>query len=203
MIARRTVLTVVLLLWVPLPLFGQATVQGQVRVAGSLAPGAVVYLVPVNGTSPSMAPDTATIDQLHLRFVPEVLPIRIGTTVEFLNSDPIMHNVFSPARSGAGFDLGTYPQGDRRLYTFSAEGVYLLLCHVHPEMAAWIVVVPTPYFAVSNDEGAYRLQDVPPGTYKLLGWHRRGMLEEQLVQVLPGERRVRVSVGGSSRSQGR
>ena len=89
------------------------------------------------------------------------------------------------------------------MHTFSDEGVYLLLCHVHPEMAAWIVVVPTPYFAVSDDDGAFRLQDVPPGAYKLLAWHRRGTLEEQIVQVLPGERRVRVSVGGSSRSQGR
>ncbi len=184
-------------------LYGQATVQGEVRVTGRIAVDVVVYLVRASGPSPTTPQDTVTIDQQHLQFVPDVLPIQIGTTVEFLNSDPIMHNVFSPERSGAGFDLGTYPRGDSRFHTFSDSGVYLLLCHVHPQMVAWIVAVPTPYFSVTDDDGAFRIQEVPPGRYSLLGWHQRGELEEQTVEIRPGQRRVRVSVGASDRSRGR
>jgi plastocyanin len=160
-------------------------VEGALRAADLRAAGAVVYLVPAVGLVPT-ASDTVVLDQRELRFEPRVLAVQAGTTVEFLNSDPILHNVFSPRSRDDGFDLGTYPHGDSRPHTFTDPGAYVILCNVHPEMVAYIVVVPTPYHVVVDDESRFRLAALPPGRYTLAVWHYRAAPLERTVEIAAG-----------------
>lgn len=160
-------------------------IEGTLRSADLRAAGAVVYLVPTQGPV-AAAGDTVMLDQRDLRFEPGVLAVTLGTTVEFLNSDPILHNVFSPSGPDDGFDLGTYPHGDRRPHTFTEPGAYVILCNVHPEMAAYVVVVPTPYHVVADEEGRYRLAALPAGRYRLGVWQYRAAPLERTVDIAAG-----------------
>lgn len=173
------------------------SIDGAVTWLGRPAAAAVVELVSVVGaTPPRAAGDTVMIDQRHLRFAPNVLGVPVGTVVEFKNSDPIMHNVFSPARQGADFDLGTYPQEESRTHLFDQSGTFVILCHVHPEMAAWVVVSESPFVAVTDDEGAFSMEGIPPGEYEATIWYRRRSADGGLVTV-PSDTgsAIRIDVG--------
>ena len=198
--ARSLVLAVGMIVGTPLALSAQSLVRGTVQRRGRVVPDAVVQLIPVEQTSYPAVSDTALIDQVHLRFVPGVLAIQTGTTLQFRNSDPIMHNVFSPNRQGAQFNLGTYPQYESRPHTFSSPGRYVILCHVHPEMAAWITVVPTPYYETTDRNGAFRIRGVPPGSYRVQIWHRRTGTVERRAEVRAGVD-TRLTIDLSSRSR--
>jgi len=176
-------------------------VDGVVTAPGFPATGAVVYLMRQGESGlAATTSEAALIDQANLRFVPRVLAIPPGTTVDFRNSDPMMHNVFSPAFSGDPFDLGTYPRTEHRSHSFDRTGVYVILCHVHPEMAAYVVVVETPHTAVVDENGRFRLDGVPPGRYLLRVWHRRIPRFEQAVIVPPdGLHRLEVDLGTAGR----
>jgi plastocyanin len=152
-----------------------ATVAGAVLVGGAAARDAVVYLERLDGAAPRPVPARAVMDQKNLGFVPRVLPVVAGTTVEFTNSDDIQHNVFSPSRAADAFDLGTYGRGDARSVTMREAGDVLVLCNIHMEMEGHIVVVRDPWFAVTGADGRYRIADVPPGRYAVKMW-RRGWL---------------------------
>jgi hypothetical protein len=107
-------------------------------------------------------------------FNPHIMVVQQGTTVDFQNSDTVQHNVFWTAIGSdkkAGHNLGTWPKGDKRSYTFDRPGVVPLLCNVHPDMGAYIIVSPTPYFAETDDSGNYKIKDVPDGSYTLTVWH--------------------------------
>jgi plastocyanin len=184
---------------VPSAVTAQASVEGDVRWGGRPAPEAAVWLVPAEGTNFPPPSDRAVIDQSHLRFVPRVLPVQVGTIVEFPNSDPIMHNVFSPERRGAGFDLGTYAPGEQRSFTFGDIGVYVVLCHVHPEMVAWVIVVPTPYIGVTGRDGEFRIEGVPPGSYRMRTWYRRAEIGEEMLEIGADQDRVLVHISGPQR----
>jgi len=100
--------------------------------------------------------------------------VQQGTTVEFQNSDSVQHNVFWPSISGnkkEGHNLGTWPKGEKRPFTFSTPGVVPLLCNVHPEMEGYIVVSPTPYFAEADANGNFKIDNVPDGKYNVVAWH--------------------------------
>lgn len=166
----------------------QSTVSGAVRWGDGVGGGSVVWLVPAGrpaGTPP--AAGVAEIDQSHLRFEPALLVVRRGTSVRFLNSDDTMHNVFSPRRRGAGFNLGTYPRGESRTFLFRETGQYVVLCHVHPEMVAWVVVVPVELHAMASEEGRFRIDDVPRGSYRLVAWHHRKGTVEVDLRVAAGD----------------
>jgi plastocyanin len=173
-------------LWVP-PSGAQegATLQGVVQWGPASGPKPVVYLLSADGSPLESGPERAVIDQRHLRFRPVVLVAAVGSTVEFLNSDPVMHNVFSPGAAGVGFDLGTYEQGDRREHTFRELGEHVILCHVHPEMVAYVVVVPTKHHATVDEEGRFELRDVPAGAYQLNVWHHRLPPSQRTVRLSP------------------
>jgi hypothetical protein len=111
------------------------------------------------------------MDQKNLSFVPHVLPVLVGTKVNFLNSDDVLHNVFSPDNCGGKFNLGSWPKGQEKSYVFDKPCFVTLLCNVHPEMGAYIAVLETPYFAVTDKEGNYLIKNVPPGKYTLKIWH--------------------------------
>jgi plastocyanin len=126
-----------------------------------------------NAAPPDAAPTAApALRQRDQRFVPHVLPVLAGTTVEFPNDDPIFHNVFSLSRAGT-FDLGRYPKGSSRSRRFSSAGIVQVFCHIHADMSGYIVVLDNPFFVVPDAQGHFALDGVPPGDYRLVAWHER------------------------------
>lgn len=158
-------------------------IHGSVSVPAAGITGVAVYLVREGGRAPTASPVTTVMDQRDLKFVPRVVAVTPGSTVEFPNSDPVMHNVFHPSLDSGAFDLGTYPEGERRSFTFADEGAFVIFCHVHPEMIAYVVVVATPYRAVTDERGRFRLAGVAPGRYHLRTWHRRLQTLDQVISV--------------------
>jgi len=121
---------------------------------------------------------------MNLVFSPHVLPILVGTTVDFLNSDAVLHNVFSPDACADKFNLGTWPKGQIKSYQFKKECVSAtLLCKVHPEMEAFVVAVPTPYFAVTKPDGSFHIANVPDGAYTVKVWHPKLKATQKAVTV--------------------
>ncbi|MFY9549567.1 MAG: carboxypeptidase regulatory-like domain-containing protein [Thermoanaerobaculia bacterium] len=147
-------------------LHGKVTCKG-IRDCGD----AVVYVATIAGKSFPTPKEHAKVDQKNLVFVPHVLPILVGTTVDFLNSDAVLHNVFTPDACADKFNLGTWAQGETKSYTFKKECGAVLLCKVHPEMEAYVVAVPTPYYAMAQADGSYRIADLPDGSYTVKVWH--------------------------------
>ena len=144
---------------------------------------AVVYVAAIPGKTFPAPKEHAKMDQKTLVFTPRVLPVLVGATVDFLNSDKVLHNVFSPDACAEKFNLGTWPQGEIRSYTFKKECVAALLCKVHPEMEAFVVAVPTPYFAVAKADGSFQIADVPDGAYTVKVWHPKLKPAEKPVKV--------------------
>ena len=148
------------------------TIEGTVENALIRSGPAVVYLKNVKGEF--KAPDDLPVmDQEKLSFKPHVLPVLVGTTVKCPNSDTVQHNIFSPANSAKAFNLGLYPPGQSKDLKFEKVGVVPLLCNVHAEMSGFIVVLPNPYYAMTDKEGKYKIENVPPGEYKLSFWHEK------------------------------
>ena len=112
------------------------------------------------------------MDQRDLTFVPHVLPILAGSTVEFPNSDPVYHNVFSFSKTKI-FDLGRYPTGRSKAVTFNEPGLVKVYCDMHSQMNAFILVLANPYFTLTDEQGNYWIRDVPAGTYKVKAWFAR------------------------------
>jgi plastocyanin len=117
--------------------------------------------------------ENAQMNQKGLVFYPSVLPILAGTTVEFLNSDDVLHNVFCPDKCSK-FDLGSWKKGEKRSYTFKEIGCEsVILCNVHPEMEAYIVALQNPYFDIVGADGVFSINGVSPGTYTLKVWNKK------------------------------
>lgn len=144
---------------------------------------AVVYVDRIAGKTFPPPAAHAKVDQKGMLFIPHVLPVVIGTTVDFLNSDAVLHNVFSPDACAEKFNLGTWPQGKSKSYVFKKECMAVLLCNVHPEMEAFVAVVPTPYFAVTAPDGSYSIKDVPDGSYTVKVWHPKLKASQKGVTV--------------------
>ncbi len=159
-----------------------ATIEGTVTIAGRGATRAVVYLEGAK-EAPPRAPARVVMDQRNLAFAPTVLPVVRGTVVEFTNSDDVQHNVFSPSGAAKKFDLGSYSRGEARRVTFDQLGEIVVLCNIHMEMEARILVLRDPYFAISGATGAYAIADVPEGTYTLKVWRERWLSKTRTVEV--------------------
>ena len=144
---------------------------------------AVVYVGAIAGKTFPAPKDHAKIDQKNLVFTPHILPVLVGTTVDFLNSDAVLHNVFTPEACAEKFNLGTWPQGETKSYTFKKECAAVLLCKVHPEMEAYVVAVPTPYFASAKADGTFHIGDVPDGSYTVKVWHPKLKAAEKAATV--------------------
>src|SRR5262249_14549406 len=130
------------------------------------------------GALPSIRPEKPT-------FVPHVLAITRGSEVEFPNRDPVFHNVFSLSRAES-FDLGRYPRGSSKRVRFDSPGIVKVFCHIHSDMSAVVVVLDNPFFVSPDADGRYVLDGLPPGDYKVTGWHERAH---------PVTLRVRVDAG--------
>lgn len=159
------------------------TIVGGVTVRGHAQSGAVVYLDGQVAAPSVQPPPRLVMDQKDLAFVPGTLPVVRGTIVEFRNSDDVEHNVFSPSEVAKRFDLGTYRRGESRSVVFDRVGEVLVLCNIHMEMAASILVLRDPYFARTDSAGRYRIEGVPPGTYTLRVWRDEWSPHAQTVEV--------------------
>ena len=149
----------------------EGELRGAARTAGRTEPNVVVWLDVPSGPSGATAPEPV-LDQRNLRFFPQVLVVRVGTTVKFPNTDRVFHNVFS-FKDGKQFDLGVYPVGAVKHVRFDRPGVSRLFCNIHPKMAAYVVAVDSPYFAMSDERGAFSIQ-APAGTYTYHAWRAGG-----------------------------
>jgi plastocyanin len=145
--------------------------------------GVVVYLEGVPRAAGT--PPAARMEQKGERFVPRVLPVAVGTTVVFPNTDPIFHNVFSLSGAKA-FDLGRYPRGESKSVRFDKPGIVQVFCHIHSDMRAVVLVLDTSAWAVPDDDGHYALGSVPPGEYTLVTWHERAQPIRRKVHVIAG-----------------
>jgi plastocyanin len=124
----------------------------------------------------------AKLDQRNEAFVPHVLAIVAGTTVDFPNNDQTYHNVFSLS-STRPFDLGRYAAGRSKSIKFDRPGIVRVFCDIHSHMSAFILVFAHRHFAVTDDEGRYRLDNVPPGTYTVIAWNESAPSESRRVVV--------------------
>ena len=147
------------------------TISGKVSgVSGE----SVVYVDTIAGKTFPAPDKNPVVDQKGLLFQPHITVVQVGTTVEFLNSDTVAHNVFWTSVGGnkkLGHNLGTWPKGEKRPFKFDTPGAVPLLCNVHPEMAGYVVVVPTPYFVTTDKSGEYKIENVPDGSYTVTAWH--------------------------------
>lgn len=158
-----------------------AVVKGIVEGGKSIKKSpVVVYLAGLHAEFKKPAANP-TMDQRNMTFIPHILPVQTGATVDFLNNDEVRHNVFSPDHEK--YNLGTWPRGAIKQHTFAEQGVYTQLCNVHPEMEAFIVALDTPYFALTDKEGNFELKDVPPGEYTLKVWHEKLHFKKQQITV--------------------
>ncbi len=144
---------------------------------------AVVYLLGVKGP---VTPQHASVDQKSLVFVPYVTAVPVGSTVDFKNNDKVNHNIFS-ASAAKKFNLGTYNPGMSKPVTFDKPGAINLLCNVHSEMSAWVVVTENQYAAVSEHDGKFTINNVPAGTYKITAWSEKLKAQETSVTVADGK----------------
>lgn len=157
------------------------TIEGKVSPGGS-----VVFVDVIPGRTFPASTQQPVISQKGLTFNPHLTVVQQGTTIQFENDDSVQHNVFWPSVGGNkkfAHNLGTWPKGEKRPFKFDQAGVVPLLCNVHPEMSAYIVVSPTPYFAQADGSGNYKIDNVPDGNYSITAWHEGTKQQSKPVQV--------------------
>lgn len=159
-------------------------VTGTVTAKGLRTNADIVISLQAPGLSVTPLATPVDVDQKGMLFIPHVLPVVRGTTVRFLNSDPVPHNVFSPEGK---YNLGTWPRGEARDHKFDKPGVYTQLCRVHPEMESFVVVLETPYFATTDKAGAFEITNVPAGKYTLVAWSEKLKEVKQPITVDAGK----------------
>jgi plastocyanin len=157
----------------------------------------VVYLE----TAPQAAFETpparrARMDQRDETFVPHVLPITVGTMVDFPNSDPTFHNVFSISKARS-FDLGRYAAGKSKSVLFDRPGIVRVFCDIHSHMNAWILVFAHRFFSLTDDEGRYRIEGMPPGSYTVSVWNEAFPARSRTVVVGSGPVEVNMTLGSN------
>jgi plastocyanin len=162
-----------------------ADLHGSAHVEGRPDPDTVVWLEAPNAP-PQVQKARVVLDQRNLSFSPRILVVRAGTTVDFPNNDRVFHNVFS-FRDGKRFDLGMYPVGTLRRVVFDRPGLSRIFCNIHPNMAAYVITVDSPYFARADESGAFTIADVPPGLQHYRAW-RPGAVAELSGTWTPADR---------------
>lgn len=201
MSSRRIAVKAALAVGLALTLSGAATaneIKGKVSVQGIKSAENIAVYVDVIADKKFDAPkDHVLVDQRKMAFIPHVVVVQQGSTVDFLNSDPVGHNVYWPSVSGnkkLSHNLGTWPKGEKKPFQFNDLGVASLLCNVHPEMSGYVVVVPTPYSAVTDKDGNFEIKNVPAGKYTLKTWSEDGKPTTQAVDLSSATATVELTV---------
>ena len=180
----------------PVDVSGQVQVIRQPAKTKSSKEGSgnvVLWLTPTEGHGATAKPGRFRLLQKNKQFTPHMLVIPVGSLVDFPNEDPFFHNVFS-FFNGKRFDLGLYESGSNRTVHFDHEGIDYIFCNIHSEMSAVVIALTTPYYAVSNRDGAVALHDVPAGQYELKVWAEGAQVQD--LNALT--RRVRIDGNQSS-----
>jgi plastocyanin len=181
---RNVVRLAVLVMAVSVAMYA-GDVKGKV---GGVSGVSVVWIDAIPGKTFPPAAKNPVMDQKGLMFQPHLLVVPAGSTVEFLNSDNVAHNVFWTSISGnkkLGHNMGTWPKGERKPFKFDQPGVAPLLCNVHPEMSGYVIITPTPYFAQTEASGSFTITGVPDGNYTVTAWHEGAKTQSKPVSV-PG-----------------
>lgn len=167
---------------------GAGIVKGSITIGGKPATGAVVS---IEGLSKEQLktlmslhkPQKRMIDQRNLKFIPTVVAVMVGESVDFPNNDKSWHNVYS--KGGANdFDLGLYPPGNTRSKKFDKPGVSRILCNAHPDMEAFVVVKDHPFFAVTDNRGNYQIENVPLGKVRVETWYPNLEVRSETVEIV-------------------
>ena len=178
---KPNVLSALFLIIVVTSVASAGTLEGKVSVGNS-----VVYVDAIPGKTFPAPSKTALVSQRGLAYVPHIIVVEQGTTVDFQNDDSVQHNVFWPSVGGNkkdGHNMGTWPKGDKRSFKFDHAGVVPLLCNVHSEMSGFIVVSPTPYFAQTDSAGNFKIDNIPDGKYTVVAWHEGSKPQSKSVDV--------------------
>lgn len=180
-----------LLLMLPAMLAGAepGRIVGRVTLGKTQKHPVVVFVLGPPNRTPARLRERPVLDEKEKVFIPRILPVVVGSTVEFRNSDPFRHNIFSP--DGERYNLGTWVGTAVKTYTFKKTGVYRQLCNTHPEMLAYIVVLDTPYFALTDGDGKFEVAGVPEGRYRAKVWGEK-LKPSQFaltleIQITPGK----------------
>lgn len=153
-----------------------------------------VVVMLTGGSAQAPAPMTATIGQRNSRFEPDIVVVPVGSTVQFPNYDAIFHNVFSLSHAQS-FDLGFYPQGQSRSVKFNRPGVVQVYCHIHSHMYAAIVVTDSPWYGRPAADGSFSFNNVPPGHYHVVAWHKvAGMFKSEVEVPASGTAEVTIRI---------
>ena len=167
---------------------GAGIVKGSITIGGKPATGAVVS---IEGLSKEQLktlmslhkPQKRMIDQRNLKFIPTVVAVMVGESVDFPNNDKSWHNVYS--KGGANdFDLGLYPPGKTRSKKFDKPGVSRILCNAHPDMEAFVVVKDHPFFSVTDNRGNYQIENVPLGKVRVETWYPNLEVRSETVEIV-------------------
>jgi plastocyanin len=173
-------------------------VKGKVSAEGlSSAADIAVYIDTVPGKKFDPPAQHVSVDQRNMKFIPRTVVIERGTTVDFLNSDQVVHNVYWPSIGGnkaLRHSLTIVSPGEKKSFQFDNLGAAQLLCNLHSDMVGYIVIVPTPYFALTGSDGTFTIKDVPPGTYTLKTWSVEGKPTTQSITVTAGDTNVELIV---------
>jgi plastocyanin len=174
----------------------EGSLTGTMQIDGHTAGGAfgLVTLEPADGKWKPRSPKHLTLEQRNREFLPHVMAISVGSTVSFPNFDAVFHNVFSTSPTSP-FDLGLYKAAEAREFTFQKEGIVRLGCNLHANMTAYIAVVGAPAYVVTDAEGRFAFQHLPPGKYKLKAWSERSKAPiTQDLAIKAGKNAVTVGV---------
>jgi plastocyanin len=167
------------------------TIKGRVTAHGvKNGSNAVISIAKIIGKNFPAPKEHVVVDQKKLTFIPHVTPVLVGSTVDFLNNDNVLHNVYTPDDCGDKFNVMGWPKQKPPTHTFTQGKCSMkLLCGYHPEMLGFIVMVETPYYALSGSDGSYVIQNVPAGKYTIKIWHEK---------LPPSSKEVVVNDGGET-----
>jgi plastocyanin len=173
-------------------------VKGKVTAEGlKSAANIAVYIDVIPGKKFEHPAQPLTVDQRNMLFAPHTAVVLQGTTVEFLNHDTVAHNVYWPSINGnkaLRHNMTIVSPNQKKSFQFDNLGTAQLLCNLHPDMIGYIVVVPTPYFALTASDGTFSIKDVPPGTYTLKTWSEDGKPVTQSITAGGGPTTVDITV---------
>jgi len=164
---------------------GAGTLRGRLEVVdkgGKRATDLADAVVWLEGPRVTPPVSSATVVMKGKAFVPRVVVVPVGGTVDFPNQDPIFHNVFSVSGENR-FDLDLYKKPKSGAWTFRRPGLVRVYCNIHPQMSAYVLVRDNPFWARPSADGSFEIADVPAGAWVLKAWHERSGETEQPVTV--------------------